>query len=163
MIEGTPGQPYGSLISYLNIVEENMRARRRYAQKLLEENEHLVCLTTYPRLGCGVFTDPPLEADWRTSFLKSLHFPDKVVFPGHPRFNQLARSVLERRGKKVAIHVPILKDVNTPDPFIEEDLGDPDAAQAIKPDHVYMDCMGFGKSSVNRPSRGSSLGRNQSF
>ena len=35
--------------------------------------------------------------------------------------------------------MPIFKDKNTPDPFIEF----PDIP-AAKPDHVYMDAMGFG-------------------
>lgn len=50
---------------------------------------------------------------------------------------------------KVEINVPVFKDKNTPDPFIENDMGCPDAKQAIKPDHIYMDCMGFGKLKSN--------------
>lgn len=45
--------------------------------------------------------------------------------------------------------MPIFKDEKTPSPFIEEDFGDPDAKQAIKPDHIYMDAMGFGKFRTN--------------
>ncbi|XP_022691080.1 glutamate--cysteine ligase catalytic subunit-like isoform X1 [Varroa jacobsoni] len=144
MIEGTPGQPYGSLLSHLNVVESNMRDRRKYVQRLLQANEHLMCLTTFPRLGRGTFTSPAFKPNWSTSYLQSISLPDEVVFQGHPRFKTLARNILERRGKKVAIHVPIFKDEKTPSPFIEEDFGDPDAKQAIKPDHIYMDAMGFG-------------------
>lgn len=46
--------------------------------------------------------------------------------------------------------MPIFKDVNTPSPFIEdftsivpsEDVAE--ATKAAKPDHIYMDAMGFG-------------------
>lgn len=41
------------------------------------------------------------------------------------------------------INIPIFKDVCTPDPFFEE-FDDPEAKQAIRADHVYMDAMGFG-------------------
>ncbi|OQR79735.1 glutamate--cysteine ligase-like [Tropilaelaps mercedesae] len=143
MIEGTPGQPYGSLLSHLNTVEANMRARRRYAQRLLQEDEHLVCLTTFFRLGRGKFTSPVSEPHWDTSYLRSISFPDEAVFSEHPRFKTLARSIYERRGKKVVINVPIFKDVKTPNPFIEDDAGCPQAKEAIKPDHIYMDAMGF--------------------
>ena len=37
----------------------------------------------------------------------------------------------------------VFKDTNTPSPFIEN-LNDPEAKAASKPDHIYMDCMGFG-------------------
>jgi glutamate--cysteine ligase catalytic subunit len=40
---------------------------------------------------------------------------------------------------QVEINVPIFKDKNTPDPFIEFPH-----IPAAKPDHVYMDAMGFG-------------------
>lgn len=37
----------------------------------------------------------------------------------------------------------VFKDKLTPSPFIEE-FEDPEAKAASKPDHIYMDCMGFG-------------------
>lgn len=37
----------------------------------------------------------------------------------------------------------VFKDENTPSPFVEE-FGDPEANAASKPDHIYMDAMGFG-------------------
>lgn len=40
----------------------------------------------------------------------------------------------------------VFKDTNTPSPFIEkyENDYDGESARAAKPDHIYMDCMGFG-------------------
>lgn len=38
----------------------------------------------------------------------------------------------------------VFKDKNTPSPFIEAFPEDDEAAKASKPDHIYMDAMGFG-------------------
>ena len=81
------------------------------------------------------------------SFTKSLFWPNEATFLGHPRFSRLSANIRERRGEKVAINIPVFKDVNTPDPFVEDlsSLGDDgSSAAAAKPDHVYMDAMGFG-------------------
>ncbi|KAF4013264.1 hypothetical protein G4228_004948 [Cervus hanglu yarkandensis] len=56
----------------------------------------------------------------------------------------LTRNIRHRRGEKVVINVPIFKDKNTPAPFIETFPEDEEAAKAAKPDHIYMDAMGFG-------------------
>ena len=43
-----------------------------------------------------------------------------------------------------SFHV-VFRDANTPDPFIPDTPNDDgEAAKGIKPDHVYMDAMGFG-------------------
>uniref|UniRef100_A0A1E1XK40 Glutamate--cysteine ligase n=1 Tax=Amblyomma sculptum TaxID=1581419 RepID=A0A1E1XK40_AMBSC len=150
MIEGTPGQPYGSLISHFNIVEANMKIRRAEVAELLKQDEELLCLTTFPRLGCPGFTSPMHQPRPKDGNNRSLFFPDEATFAGHPRFNTLVRNIRERRGKKVVINVPIFKDKNTPSPFVEDftKLGDDgEAARAALPDHVYMDAMGFGMGS----------------
>ncbi|XP_036269926.1 glutamate--cysteine ligase catalytic subunit isoform X4 [Pipistrellus kuhlii] len=56
----------------------------------------------------------------------------------------LTRNIRQRRGEKVVINTPIFKDKNTPSPFIETFPEDDEAAKASKPDHIYMDAMGFG-------------------
>lgn len=38
----------------------------------------------------------------------------------------------------------VFKDKNTPSPFIETFPEDAEAMKASKPDHIYMDAMGFG-------------------
>uniref|UniRef100_A0A8C5UN97 Glutamate--cysteine ligase n=1 Tax=Microcebus murinus TaxID=30608 RepID=A0A8C5UN97_MICMU len=106
MIEGTPGQPYGGTMSEFNTVEANMRERRKEATSILEENQALCTITSFP--------------------------------------STLTRNIRHRRGEKVVINVPIFKDKNTPSPFIETFPEDDEAARASKPDHIYMDAMGFG-------------------
>ncbi|XP_062319232.1 glutamate--cysteine ligase catalytic subunit isoform X2 [Osmerus eperlanus] len=48
MIEGTPGQPYGGTMSEFNTVEDNMGKRRREALSVLNENETLCTITSFP-------------------------------------------------------------------------------------------------------------------
>ncbi|XP_055786377.1 glutamate--cysteine ligase catalytic subunit-like isoform X2 [Salvelinus fontinalis] len=145
MIEGTPGQPYGGTMSEFNTVEDNMGKRRREASSVLNKNETLATITSFPRLGCPGFTQPeynPTPVEKGVS--KSLFFPDEAI-NGHPRFSTLTRNIRHRRGEKVVINVPIFKDKCTPSPFVEkfpEDDGE--AARAALPDHIYMDAMGFG-------------------
>ncbi|XP_045150761.1 glutamate--cysteine ligase catalytic subunit isoform X3 [Echinops telfairi] len=144
MIEGTPGQPYGGTMSEFNTVEDNMRKRRKEATSLLEENQALCTITSFPRLGCPGFTLPeykPNPVEGGAS--KSLFFPDEAINK-HPRFSTLTRNIRHRRGEKVVINVPIFKDKNTPSPFIEAFPEDEEAARASKPDHIYLDAMGFG-------------------
>uniref|UniRef100_A0A1A8CB82 Glutamate--cysteine ligase n=1 Tax=Nothobranchius kadleci TaxID=1051664 RepID=A0A1A8CB82_NOTKA len=145
MIEGTPGQPYGGTMSEFNTVEGNMRKRRLEASSVLSQNQTLCTITSFPRLGCPGFTKPeyrPTPVEKGVS--KSLFFPDEAI-NGHPRFSTLTRNIRHRRGEKVVINVPIFKDQRTPAPFVEEfPEDDGEAARAALPDHIYMDCMGFG-------------------
>uniref|UniRef100_A0A7N6ACA3 Glutamate--cysteine ligase n=1 Tax=Anabas testudineus TaxID=64144 RepID=A0A7N6ACA3_ANATE len=145
MVEGTPGQPYGGTMSEFNTVEGNMGKRRREASSVLNANETLCTITSFPRLGCPGFTKPeyrPTPVEKGVS--KSLFFPDEAI-NGHPRFSTLTRNIRHRRGEKVVINVPIFKDVHTPSPFVEEfPEDDGEAARAALPDHIYMDAMGFG-------------------
>ncbi|XP_069107021.1 glutamate--cysteine ligase catalytic subunit-like [Argopecten irradians] len=147
MVEGTPGKPYGGLFAHFNVVEANMKLRREEIQKCLGTNEVPLSLTSYPRTGCGVFSDPPTKPDPINGASRSLFYPDEVVYLGHPRFLTLTRNIRERREEKVCINIPVFKDTNTKSPFVEDyhPLNDDgEGAAAAKPDHIYMDCMGFG-------------------
>ncbi|KAI4464929.1 glutamate cysteine ligase [Holotrichia oblita] len=140
MVEGTPGQPYGGLMAHFNIVEANMKYRREEVQKYLNHDEAILTLTSFPRLGCEDFTYPPSKPTPNEGATRSLFFPDDAIFPGHPRFKTLSQNIRERRGEKVAINLPIYKDVNTVIPVDDSYLH----SKAALPDHVYMDAMGFG-------------------
>ncbi|CAH1772328.1 unnamed protein product [Owenia fusiformis] len=151
MVEGTPGKPYGGLLAHFNNVEANMRLRREEVIKLLNKNETALSLTAFPRTGCLNFSEPPHkatpEAGPKEGASRSLFYPDEVIFQGHPRFKTLTRNIRHRRKEKVIINIPVFKDTKTKEPFIEDFsvLGDDgEAARAAKPDHIYMDCMGFG-------------------
>lgn len=144
MIEGTPGQPYGGTMSEFNTVEANMRKRRKEATSVLEENQAICTITSFPRLGCPGFTLPEYKPNAEEGGAsKSLFFPDEAINK-HPRFATLTRNIRHRRGEKVVINVPIFKDKNTPSPFVETFPEDEEATKASEPDHIYMDAMGFG-------------------
>ncbi|XP_072029368.1 glutamate--cysteine ligase catalytic subunit-like [Amphiura filiformis] len=149
MVEGTPGKPYGCLHAYLNTIESNMKLRRQEVCKLLDESkgEIPLSLTVFPRLGCPQFSTPAYEPNPTDAGVsKSLFFPDEAIMDAHPRFRTLTRNIRKRRGEKVVINVPVFKDKNTPSPFIEQYVNDHDGegAGASKPNHIYMDAMGFG-------------------
>ncbi|XP_026763971.2 glutamate--cysteine ligase catalytic subunit [Galleria mellonella] len=141
MVEGTPGKPYGGLLAHFNIVEANMRYRRAEASTLLKDGEVIMSITNFPRLGCPNFTSPPYAPTPKDGVTRSLFFPDEGIFPGHPRFKTLSSNIRRRRGEKVAINLPIYRDVNTKVPVDDSYQLEPNAA---KPDCVYMDAMGFG-------------------
>uniref|UniRef100_A0A0N5AG44 Glutamate--cysteine ligase n=1 Tax=Syphacia muris TaxID=451379 RepID=A0A0N5AG44_9BILA len=148
MIEGTPGVPYGGWLACFNVVESSMILRRCEAKCLLSENESVMSIS-FPSLGVSGFLDPYAEPnpDNISGAGRSVFFPDEGVYHGHPRFRNLVRNIRERRGEKVAINVPIFHDKNTPSPYIEDfsklGIRDEDVKSA-KPDHIYMDHMGFG-------------------
>ncbi|KAF7998291.1 hypothetical protein HCN44_009689 [Aphidius gifuensis] len=147
MIEGTPGKPYGGLLAHFNVVEANMRYRRQEVMDQLKNGEVIMSLTSFPRLGCPDFTEPPAKPTPTSGASRSLFFPDEAIFPGHPRFKTLTQNIRYRRGEKVAINLPIYRDENVAKPFKENllKLGDDGSSEkAAKDNHVYMDAMGFG-------------------
>ncbi|CAI5442367.1 unnamed protein product [Caenorhabditis angaria] len=147
MIEGTPGTPYGGLLACFNIVEANMKNRRQVIKKLLKRNEAVMSIS-FPALGTLGFISPSIKADPNDEdAANSLFFPLDAVFTGHPRFKNLSKNIKSRRGSKVAINVPIYKDKNTKSPYVEDFSGygaRPEDVVDAKPDHIYMDHMGFG-------------------
>ncbi|KAJ1304844.1 hypothetical protein OPQ81_005978 [Rhizoctonia solani] len=152
MLESTPGAPYNGTVSNLLEVERNMRYRRKLAKAYLLPHEVPMTLTSFPRLGVReVFTDPPTDPAGATSS-HSLFLPEEITNP-HARFPTLTANIRRRRGSKVAINVPIYFDTNTPKPFIDPTIPwdrdiypeDHEARDgAAKPNHIYLDAMGFG-------------------
>ena len=61
-IEVIPKSPYGDTICDLLLVETNMRARRDLMQQVLTDDETVCCLSTFPTLGCGEHTYPPVPS-----------------------------------------------------------------------------------------------------
>ncbi|KAJ2708356.1 glutamate--cysteine ligase [Coemansia spiralis] len=147
---GTPGHPYSSTVDDLTTVEANMRRRREIVTSQLTKDEVILSIGSFPVLGSGDFLEPPHKANGQSS--QSLFLPDEVINP-HPRFRTLAANIRERRGAKVAINIPVFHDANTPRPFVDPTVpydrnvfpGDSEAKDgAARPDHIYMDAMGFG-------------------
>lgn len=138
MIEGTPGQPYGGLLAHFNVVEANMRYRRQEVSELLQPDEVVMSITSFPRLGTPGFTWPvhQVTPDDEDCAARSLYFPDDAIFPDHPRFKTLTRNIRMRRGEKVDINLTVFKDENTKIPV--------EGSPADRPEAVHLDAMGFG-------------------
>lgn len=71
----------------------------------------------------------------------------------HPRYSTIFENIRRRRGRKIAINVPIFRDDKTPwpfhDPTVNYDLHDwPEDDDvrngAVKENHIYMDSSIFG-------------------
>jgi glutamate--cysteine ligase catalytic subunit len=86
MVEGTPGVPYGGLMSCFNIVEYNMLLRRAEAVNLLKKDESLLSLS-FPSLGAPDFTHPQakINPDDPECAGRSIFYPDEAIYLGHPR------------------------------------------------------------------------------
>lgn len=135
MIEGIPSTPYGHSAKELLSVEQNMKRRRKLAERFLNSNELLISLTSFPILGTldtsTPFVDPYYPPNGPTAMSKFV--PDQLI-TSHPRFSTLTANIRTRRGSKVFISSPIFQDINTlPDP----------SGEAL-PGHIHMDAMVFG-------------------
>lgn len=125
--------------------------RRKIARIRMADNETPISIPSFPRLGTlGQFTTPYHPATGERS--RSQFLPDEVINP-HVRFPTLAANIRSRRGRKVAINVPVFYDTNTPKPFNDPTVDydrhlfpeDDDVRNgAVKEGHIYMDAMGFG-------------------
>lgn len=150
MVEGTPATPFKD-ISDFNVIQSNMQVRREEIQNALKLHAgNVFSMSTFPRIGCEGFTYPEALPEPKTSFTRSLFWPNAATFHGHPRFKTLTSNIRERRGEKVCINVPVYMDKYTKDPFEEEksllqgELQEEQSRNVAKPGHVYMDAMGFG-------------------
>ncbi|BCR93781.1 glutamate--cysteine ligase [Aspergillus luchuensis] len=154
MLEATPGKPWGIDFKDLLKVESNMKWRREVAKAHMAPNESPITLTTFPRLGTK---DDYIQPYYPPSgpALRSQFVPDEIANP-HIRFPTLAANIRSRRGRKIELNVPVYKDSNTPDPFLDPTVDydlhnwpeDDDVRNgAAKEGHVYMDAMAFGMGS----------------
>ncbi|EMG45597.1 GCS1 Glutamate--cysteine ligase [Candida maltosa Xu316] len=152
MIESTPARPYdGNSISDYLYVEKNMVTRREICQDNLPREIRLLTFTSFPRMGCNVFTSPPAKPNGVAS--QSLFLPDEII-NRHVRFPTLTANIRKRKGHKVSINLPMYPDKYTKllDDSIpaNRDYFDSDKEPwigASKPGYVYMDSMGFGMGS----------------
>ncbi|PYH70364.1 glutamate--cysteine ligase [Aspergillus vadensis CBS 113365] len=154
MLEATPGKPWGIDFKDLLKVESNMKWRREVAKAHMAPNESPITLTTFPRLGTK---DDYIQPYYPPSgpALRSQFVPDEIANP-HIRFPTLAANIRSRRGRKIELNVPVYKDKNTPEPFLDPTVDydlhnwpeDDDVRNgAAKEGHVYMDAMAFGMGS----------------
>ncbi|KAG0675712.1 hypothetical protein C6P40_001446 [Pichia californica] len=160
MLEATPLNPYdGTLLKDYLKVENNMHTRRILAIKEINSNKvYPLTLTAFPLMGVDDFCSPSTPAKGSAS--KSLFLPDEIINK-HARFPTLTANIRRRRGQKVAINIPLFKDINTRSmdaadpsipvrelfPYSDSEPHLKSINPAAKPGHIYMDSMGFGMGS----------------
>lgn len=160
MLEATPLRPYnGDHLKDYFYVEENMHIRRKLAIEEIEDpNVYPLTLTSFPLMGVKDFCSPSTIVQGNSS--KSLFLPDEIINK-HVRFPTLTANIRRRRGQKVAINIPLYKDVNTRSldardpsiprrslfPYSDKEAHYNSLHPAAKPGHIYMDSMGFGMGS----------------
>ena len=106
MLEGIPGAPYGSKIENIVKVEANLKYRRKQVTKLLEQDESILSISNFPRLGTNAFTSPICFTETNEKFLygNSRYFPDAAISQ-LPRYKSVMRNVHQRRNNKVNINL----------------------------------------------------------
>jgi len=123
-VEATPSSPYGNHVRDLCRVECNMRTRRAFINQFLDDDEILLTMGNFPRLGAGICTYP--EFSTNGVIAQSDYLPDEII-NHHPRFAAMTKNIRARRGKKVKIQVPLYRDDDT-----------------TKTTPIEMDAMAFG-------------------
>lgn len=135
MIEGCPSQPYEGFLSCFDEVEANMKDRRKEVSELLLDDEIILTLANFPRIGSPQFTWPIYEPGNTNSIEHSFYFPDEAILTCGMMVGT-CRNTRERRGKNISVNPTIFKDENTKIPV--------EGAPASKPDAVALDAVSFG-------------------
>ncbi|CAF1588710.1 unnamed protein product, partial [Didymodactylos carnosus] len=81
VVEGTPAKPFTDYCT----IEANMKLRRQQVQRLLDENEYILNISVFPRMGTRQFTYPPATCDQTNSVEHSIFCPEDVISTLHPK------------------------------------------------------------------------------
>jgi len=131
MVESTPSGAYSGFDEDLRRVESNMRLRRGRILQVLEKDEIVLSLVSFPTLGVPEnFTHPPSKP--LGPIANSQYVSDECINP-HPRFHAMTENIRTRRGRNVDIRIPTFKDTKTK----------LDKSTGIPPE-IHMDCQAFG-------------------
>lgn len=139
MVEATPREPFGGYSTELLKVERSMRLRRQRLLSMLRSDEIIPTIPTFPLMGVGDFTFPPAAVNGPSA--ASHCVPDEAITP-HVRMLTLTANIRKRRGSNVDVHVPLFRDVATP-----EFKGAIGADPVAPPPEVHGDAMAFGMGS----------------
>ncbi|CAF0765588.1 unnamed protein product, partial [Didymodactylos carnosus] len=149
VVEGTPAKPFTDYCT----IEANMKLRRQQVQRLLDENEYILNISVFPRMGTRQFTYPPATCDQTNSVEHSIFCPEDVISTLHPKAKNAVRylsipragqrNVRERiKSSKMVAYVPVYIDKNTHRPF--RDYHSVFDHKDLLDDHIYLDCASFG-------------------
>lgn len=127
--------------------------RRALAREQLKLEQSFITLGTFPGLGSKVDPSQPPFPYPSTGQVSRSQFVGDEVINKHPRYSTIFENIRHRRGRKIAINVPIFRDDKTPwpfhDPTVNYDLHDwPEDDDvrngAVKENHIYMDSSIYG-------------------
>ncbi|ODO00057.1 hypothetical protein I350_06681 [Cryptococcus amylolentus CBS 6273] len=115
MIESTPGAPFSDTLSSLLAVEADMRFRRQIIYSKLEPFESRLTITSWPRMGVkdAAFAEAPVDMGLVECSGQCGDVDKLLQNSDHPRFGALNGNIVQRRGGKTDIHIPLFIDKET--------------------------------------------------
>ncbi|MCJ1343252.1 hypothetical protein MMC31_001445 [Peltigera leucophlebia] len=153
MLEVIPGRPWGISPDDILDVESNMAWRRVLVREQLKLDQSFITLGTFPGLGSKVDPSQPPFPYPSTGKVSRSQFVGDEVINKHPRYSTIFENIRRRRGRKIAINVPIFRDDKTTWPFHDPTINynlhdwpeDDDVRNgAAKENHIYMDSSIYG-------------------
>lgn len=138
IIETIPGRPSDDDVNSLAKIQDNVKLRRQTIQNFLGKDEHVICLTSFPLLGCTNFTYPHHNPTDLTERYNSQFYSNNIIM-NEALFFSATYCKVDRVNSQPQINIPIFKDEMTPSPFIEELPN----KEMSKPDQIFMDHDGF--------------------
>lgn len=119
----------------------------------LKLDQSFITLGTFPGLGSKVDPSQPPFPYPSTGKVSRSQFVGDEVINKHPRYSTIFENIRRRRGRKIAINVPIFRDDKTTWPFHDPTINynlhdwpeDDDVRNgAAKENHIYMDSSIYG-------------------
>ncbi|KAL4925661.1 glutamate-cysteine ligase-domain-containing protein [Aspergillus undulatus] len=116
MVEMAADPPFGPGLRGILRVEDNLARRRKAIQSLLGDDEAVLTIPVFPRLGTvEPFTQPPVESS--AAFASSSTSPDSLsvdfdpFFSKYKRFKCFAQNMRRRRGREFGINLPLCRSI----------------------------------------------------
>lgn len=133
------GSPMNNEINSFTKLEANMKLRKQLIQKFLQKDEHVISLTSFPMLGCLNFTMPVHNPTDNSDPKYNSQFYSNKIIMNRPLFISATINKIDRSMSLPKINIPIFRDTNTADPFIEV----LPYGNKSQPNHIFMDHDGF--------------------
>lgn len=113
MLETTPSKPFGDSLLDLLSWKDDFARRRKLVNDTLPSGSALVTLPYFPRYGAGssgTTAQNPLGN--KNELTGSALVPDTHI-ASVDRYKSILRNIVQKRGRKVEIHVPLFHDERT--------------------------------------------------
>lgn len=138
MLETTPSSPFGDTLADVLKWQEDFARRRKVVNAALPSGSQLVTLPYYPRYGADAGAEQKVysPATENPVTWSSLVSDDHIA--SSARYRSILGNIVQKRGRRVEIHVPLYRDVSTPWPWKE--LND----ERVHENSIFMDSTLFG-------------------